>query len=145
MVVEHAQVHGLIPVDVSGRGVVAEHRHLCALQRHHPEVLRTASIIADAHADSHHWRLEHFEAGIAHLEVAQFKMLEWRFGLVVSMVWDLRLAGLADDPTCLVDKHRGVEAAALWCELGVAETEADAKLAGQVDEAAGCQFYGRTE
>lgn len=130
----HAQVRRLAPVDVPARRVVAQHGELGALQAHHAEGLGPAPVVADAHADPRAERLPDLEALIANLEVLLLQVLERRLGLVVRMAGQMDLAVAADDVRLVVHQYGGVEAPAVLRELSVAQIEADAQLAREVEE-----------
>ena len=118
-------------IDVVRRRVVAERDKLDPLQAHHPVALGPAPVVADHHADHAAERAPDREAQVADLEVALFQVLEWDARAVIGVAGQIDLAVLADDPAVRADQDRGVVAvprAAFFCELGVAEVEADLEL-----------------
>src|SRR3546814_4853650 len=68
------------------------------------------------------------------LEILLLKVLERRLRLVVGMARQMDLAVTADDAARLVDQHRGIEAAAVSGQFGIAEVEADAEFAGEIEQ-----------
>src|SRR3546814_18901660 len=66
------------------------------------------------------------------LEILLLKVLERRLRLVVGMARQMDLAVTADDAARLVDQHRGIEAAAVSGQFGIAEVEADAQFTGAI-------------
>src|SRR3546814_10403858 len=50
------------------------------------------------------------------------------------MARQMDLAVTADDAARLVDQHRGIEAAAVSGQFGIAEVEADAEFAGEIEQ-----------
>ena len=137
--VEHPQVCRLPVVDVHLGGVVAEHDHLDALEPEDPVGLGPAAVVADAHPEDPAEGLPHRETEVADLEVALLEVLERRFGQVVGVSGEVDLPVLPDDLPA-VHENRGVEVAMAVPfpdQFRVSEMEADAELAGGVEEGPG--------
>src|SRR5262249_49285403 len=61
-------------------------------------------------------------------------VLRRRFGPVVRMTREMHLAVLARNPAARLDEDRCVEAAAVGCQLGIPQVEADTELLRTVEE-----------
>src|SRR6266699_1120247 len=137
--VEHPQMLGLAGVDVLDWRVVAERDDLDPLKPHHPVGLGPAPVVADAHADDRILHAPHPKALVADVEIALFEVLERRLWQVLGVPRQVDLAVAPDDMPGRINQDRRVVMARLAVfpgQLGVAEIEADAELAGEVETTA---------